>query len=71
MFQGLVLGLFEEVVPCVGLEVEAWGTDLHEAEEDHSGEFYCFRFVVTGCECSERQPGRTTLHLVVVHLSLL
>jgi len=32
---GLVLGLLEEVVPCVGLEVEAWGTGLHEAEEDH------------------------------------
>jgi hypothetical protein len=40
MFQGLVLGLLEEVVPCVGLEVEAWGTGLHEAEEDHLGEFY-------------------------------
>ena len=42
MFQGLVLGLLEEVVPCVGLEVEVWGTGLHEAEGDHLGElFYC------------------------------
>jgi len=42
MFQGLVLGLLEEVVPCVGLEAEAWGTGLHEAEEDHLGEFFCW-----------------------------
>jgi hypothetical protein len=32
---GLVLALLKEVVPCVGLEAEAWGTGLHEAEEDH------------------------------------
>jgi len=41
MFQGPVLGLLEEVVPCVELEVEAWGTGLHEAEEDHLGELFC------------------------------
>jgi hypothetical protein len=51
MFQGLVLDLHEEVVACVGVEVEVWGTGSHEAEEDRLGELFCCLFL-TGYECS-------------------